>query len=57
KENVTFQASTTKKDSKRGIREARAGVTSEILVKVRQDFVKRINKCLNVNGQQLEHLM
>ncbi|KYN27164.1 hypothetical protein ALC57_03507 [Trachymyrmex cornetzi] len=51
------QPFTTKEDLKRRIRTACTKVNPEMLFRVRQSFVKRINKCLYVNRQQFEHLI
>ena len=51
------QRSTTIEDLKRRIRDACVSMTPDMLFRVRQNFVERINTCINENGQQFEHLI
>ncbi|KYN36754.1 hypothetical protein ALC56_08545, partial [Trachymyrmex septentrionalis] len=51
KEEVTSQSFTTKKYLKRRICIVSTKVNPEMFFRVRQNFVKRINKCLDVNSQ------
>ena len=42
---------------KERIRQACADVTPQMLAEVRRSLYNRINKCLEVNGNNFEHLL
>ena len=57
KERVMAIAPTTPDDMKERIRRACTEITPEMLAEVRRSFHQRINKCLQVEGHHIEHLL
>ncbi|CAL1688642.1 unnamed protein product [Lasius platythorax] len=57
KQKVFSTKPTTPDDMKERIRQACADVTPQMLAEVRRSLHNRINKCLEVNGNNFEHLL
>lgn len=57
KEKVMASPPTRTENMKYKIYEACAEVTLDILISVQQNFTRRINKCLQVQGDHFEHLI